>query len=231
MNYRRLDRTKLAKYQLPRLDPNNAKSEYYFTPELEKKFRKLYSITSNIMLMSLFGVSSCTISRLAARLGLEKNMRVIRKKAVEVRRVVCEENGYYDSLRGKPLSENCYAAMKKKREEEGWHPLHSLKKTNPYRYRKAIASFKTKRREMEQKDALRVKIGLPQITRYHRPSQPFSPDQTKYRYRMLKHGYILGDMSEYSGERYTIFYDSETPRSKIMESRASKLNFVIRELT
>ena len=79
MNYRRLDRTKLAKYQLPRVNPNNSKSAYYFTPELEKKFRKLYPITSNIMLMSLFGVSSYTISRLAERLGLEKNMRVIRK--------------------------------------------------------------------------------------------------------------------------------------------------------
>ena len=54
MKYKKLDRTKVAKYQLPRLDPNNIKSEYYFTPELEKKFRKLYPITSNIMLMSHF---------------------------------------------------------------------------------------------------------------------------------------------------------------------------------
>lgn len=231
MNYRRLDRTKLAKYQLPRVNPNNSKSEYYFTPELEKKFRKLYPVTSNQMLMSLFGASAETLTRLAKNLGLKKDMKKILKKAVEVRRVVCEENGYYDSLRGKPLPASCYAASRKKREEEGWHPFVSLKKTNPYRYRKAIAKLKTKREEIERKEAFRVKMGLPQTTKYHRPFQPFSKEQASYRYRMLQHGYILGDMSEYSGERYTIFYDSETPRSKIMESRASKFNFAIRKLT
>ena len=55
----------------------------------------------------------------------------------------------------------------------------------------------------------------------------FSRKATCLRYNMLKKGYILGDKSFDSDERWIIYYDSDTIRSAIREQNAMNCSFKI----
>ena len=93
-----------ARYQLPSRLVRGVKT-YYLTPELEQHFRRLFPVTMNRDMMRLFGISFSTMERFKRNLGLTKNMRTIRHKHAQQVKRICEENGYYDSLRGKAPSE------------------------------------------------------------------------------------------------------------------------------
>lgn len=125
-----------AKYQLPmRATPeSNGVKTYVLEGELKKKFIKLFPKNSNRRMMEWFGISFSTVQRFKNELGLKKDMKAIRRQLTMDVKKTCEENGWYDSLRGKPTSEACREGTRRLR-ASGFCPLKELKKKNPRRYK------------------------------------------------------------------------------------------------
>lgn len=221
--------TAKAKYQLPMRRGKNGSTEYYLTPDLEEKFRKLFPKHSNIRIMTWFGISFATLQRFKRQLGLQKDMTAIRKELARDVKKICEKNGWYDSIRGKALSPQCIEATKKMR-ASGFHPILRLKEKNPRKYRKLMQQRSENRLALERKERRRVNIGLEQQTRLHRPQFKYTRTQVHHRYSALNKGYILGDMRELSGERYTIYYDKKTARSAKFEHNCELDGFTIQPL-
>lgn len=215
-----------ARYQLPMRKGKRNADEYYFTPELEERFRKLYPTTPNRDMMRMFGICFSTLQRFKRIMSLEKNMKIIRHKQAQATKKTCEENGYYDSLRGKAPSPQCLEGFQRKL-ASGWHSWRNLKEKNPRRFKKLIEERRKRRIELERKERFRIKVGLEQHTKLHRPAIIFDRRQTCYRCNMKRHGYILGDMADNSGERYTIFYDELTERHPKAEANAGTYGFRI----
>ena len=57
---------------------------------------------------------------------------------------------------------------------------------------------------------------------------PYTRTQIWRRSNAKKRGYILGDASESSGERYTIYYDEATDRSERFEMTLDKDGFTVK---
>lgn len=205
-----------AKYPVPKRRSEKGQMEYYLTPELEKEFRRLFPITMNRRMMELFGISFSTLQRFKRELGLVKNETTIRKKLAKQVKKICEDNGYYDSLRGKQPSEQCRQAIHEKF-ASGWHPMKAMKAKNPRKYKKTLQRRSEERKALIAKEKKHIRWGLSQSTGLHLPFDIFTRSQVSHRHNALKRGYLLGDMAEFSGERYTIFYDKDTKRSPRFE--------------
>lgn len=190
--------------------------EFYLTPELEKEFRRLFPVTMNRRMMELFGISFSTLQRFKRELGLVKNETTIRKKLAKQVKKICEDNGYYDSLRGKQPSEQCRKAMSEKF-ASGWHPMKAMKAKNPRKYKKTLQRRSEERKALIAKEKKHIRWGMSQSTGLHLPFDIFTKSQISHRYNALNRGYLLGDKAEFSGERYTIFYDKDTQRSAKFE--------------
>lgn len=215
---------KKQKYTVPMVN-----GKYLLTPEQEKEFIRLYPITMNPDLMGIFGISFSTLQRFKRQYGLKKDMKVIKhKQAVMIKRL-CERNGYYDSMRGKPLSPQCRAAADALR-ASGFHPLTHLKETNPRRYKALQKKRSVRRTEQMKQERRRADMGLSQRTNLHLPQFKFTKRQVNHRYHAYVRGYILGDKREKFGERYTIFFDKDTDRSVLFERNLIKDGFTIKEL-
>lgn len=87
--------------------------------------------------MQWFGISFSTLQRFKRELGLEKDMRAIRKQQAKDAKKICEKNGYYDSIRGKAPSEACLEATRRLR-ASGFHPVKQLKDDNPRKYKRVL---------------------------------------------------------------------------------------------
>lgn len=141
---------KPGRLQVPQRPHNgNGSLEYYLTPELEKEFRRLFPVTMNRKMMELFGISFSTLQRFKRALGLQKDDKVIRKKLAQQVKKICEANGYYASLRGRPLSQAAIEAAKKLR-AEGFNPIAALKKKNPRKYKRYIEKKRQDRLALEE---------------------------------------------------------------------------------
>lgn len=205
-----------AKYQLPmRVNPRHGKKEYYFTAELEAKFRGLYPIHSNRRIMAWFGISFSTTQKFKKKLGLKKNMKAIKKEQARDIKKICEKNGYYDSIRGRRPSEATIEATKRMW-AEGFHPMHALKEKNPRRYRKVCEKRGQARREIFRKERLRMKYGLERKTKLRVPLQKLSHAAYSQKSAMITQNNYFAD------ENHTcwVCYDSETRRSPKREATA-----------
>lgn len=205
-----------AKYQLPmRVNPRHGKKEYYFTAELEAKFRGLYPIHSNRRIMAWFGISFSTTQKFKKKLGLKKNMKAIKKEQARDIKKICEKNGYYDSIRGRRPSEATIEATKRMW-AEGFHPMHALKEKNPRRYRKVCEKRGQARREIFRKERLRMKYGLERKTKLRVPLQKLSHAAYSQKNSMITYNNYFAD------ENHTdwVCYDSETRRSAKREATA-----------
>lgn len=221
------DSRRKQKYFIPMKDSGKGYKEYYLTPELEKEFRRLFPVTMNRDMMGLFGLSFSTMQRFKRELGLEKNMKVIRKKhAARIKRA-CEKNGYYDSIRGKRPTQQCFDAYRKLL-DEGWHPMKALKEKDPKRFRRICRERGKKIGNMLKAERRRVDLGLWQKTNCHIPVYLYTKSQKNHRRNCKEYGYIPGNMREDSGERYTIYYTDETARSKRFETNLVKDGFTIK---
>lgn len=217
-----------ARYQVPSRLVRGVKT-YYLTPELEARFRKLYPVTMNRDMMRFFGISHSTIQRFKRDIGLQKNMRTIRHKHAQVVKRICEENGYYDSLRGKQPSEACIEACRSKR-ASGFHPLTELKKKNPRKYRRVVQQLSEARKELVRKEKIRVEWGLGQDTKIHIPYDPYGRKRSIFKNTCKAVGYIPGNAHE-PAERWKIFYTPDTKRGRIRERNGEKLGFKFEPLS
>lgn len=217
------------RYTVPTRRNKYGAMEFYFTPELEAEFRRLYPITLNPVLMDWFGISFSTMQRFKRELGLKKNRKVILKKHAAQVKKICKKNGYYDSLKGKAPSPQCHAAYERKR-AEGFSSIRSLKENNPRGYRAYLKRKSAARTEVWRKEHRRVELGLPQKTGLLCPQFAYTKRQVCHRSNTLKRGYILGDRRESMGERYTVFYDRKTERSDLFERNLKADGFSVKAL-
>ena len=198
------------RYVVPTRRGKYGAMEYYFTPELEAEFRRLYPITLNPVLMDWFGISFSTMQRFKREMGLEKNRKIILKKR-------------------KAPSPQCHEAYQRKR-AEGFSSIRALKENNPRGYRAYLKRKSKARAEVWRREHRRVAMGLSQKTGLLCPQFAYTKRQVCHRSNALRRGYILGDKRENMGERYTIFYDRNTERMPVFERNLEADGFTIKAL-
>lgn len=217
------DITGKAKYQVPMRRGRGNVMTFYLTPELEAHFRRLYPVTFNREMMRMFGISFVTVHRFARQLGLKKNERVIRRKLAKYTKDLCERNGWYDSLRGKAPSEACIAATKRRR-AEGFSPIKALRKKNPRKYKRLMATKSEARRNLMMRERVRVEYGLKRLTNLHVPYCPYTKRQVALRHNCKLTGYIVGNKYD-EQERWIIYYTADTQRNPVRESNGERAGF------
>ena len=210
------------RYQVPTRLVRGVKT-YYLTPELEAHFVRLYPITLNRDMMRLFGLSFVTMQRFKRQLGLTKNKKVIIRKQAEVCKKVCEENGWYDSLRGKAPSEACQEATRRLR-ASGFHPMKALKKKNPRKYRRILEKRSEARKAAMRRDRLLIDWGLTPHHNFVLPYDPYGKKRMVFRNCCKQVGYIPGN-ARIQAERWTIYYDQNTRRGVTREQHGVALGF------
>ena len=204
---------------------NNA---FVMTAEQEADFIKCFPIMMNYDIMVRFGMSHATMHRFARKLGLKKDMKVIRKKQTALMIAICKAKGCYERLKGIAPSEACKEAYRKKL-ESGYHPMQVLKQ-NKKRYKELMARRSEHRHEQISEDRRRMRLGIDQKTNLHLPQFNYSSAQITCRYSAKKRGYILGDYRERFGERFTIYYDADTNRGEMFEYNLQLRGFTVKEL-
>ena len=221
---RRSEITGKARYQLP-MKKVHGQDSFYFTPELEAHFRRLYPVTMNRDMMRLFGIGFSTLARLKRQMGLEKNMKTIRHKHAKMIKKICEENGYYDSIKGKAL---CDAALEATRQlrATGWTPWVTIKKDKK-RYNRVCRKIRETRKAIMARDRLRINMGLEPIYNFVMPYDPYGQKRIYFRNMCKMAGYIPGDAKK-QDERWTIFYDENTKRGEIREKHGIALGFTFK---
>ena len=214
-----------ARHQVPtRLV--HGRHAYYLTPELEQHFRRLFPITMNRDMMRLFGISFSTMQRFKRELGLTKNKKVIIRKQAEVCKKICEENGWYDSLRGKAPSEACIEATRRLREH--WHPMDTVRK-NKRRYNRLMQQRSERRKELMRKERIRVDNGLDRKTKMFIPYDPYGRKRQSFRNTCKYVGYIPGN-ARIQSERWIIYYTDTTQRGELREQHGIALGFKFQPL-
>ena len=214
---------------------NNARISYryFLTDEQREWLIKWFPEEGNSRLMEVSGMKSCTLHRFARELGLRKStsgMKIIRKRhAAHIKRL-CEANGYYDSLRGKPVSEACLAGTRRMWQEvrEGKR-LHPFRRMSKYRQKKIFERMSAAKKELIRKEKLRQSYGLERNTKLHLPIVPYTRSQVFHRSNALKRGYFYYAGKLTDNDRYIIFYDDRTKRSELFERNLRKDHFIIEE--
>jgi len=210
---------------------------WVLTDEQREWFCKWFPEVENKRLMKASGMSNATIYVFAHKFGLKKSeegMRgILKRVAAHVKRK-CERNGYYDSLRGKPVSEACQKGMAKMwqeiRDGEREDPIGKFRRTNPRRYRLRSKRMSEERKELIRKERLRTVYGLPRKTKLTNILMcKYTRRQLSHRYNAIQRGYILmQDCSEQGGERYNIYYDADTQRSPRFEQNLIADGFTLK---
>ena len=202
-----------AKWQIPtRPSSKGGKDEYYLEGELKDRFCKLFPKNSNRRMMEWFGISFSTLQRFKRELGLEKDMKAIRKQQAKDVKKTCEKNGYYAP------SEACLEATRKLR-AEGFHPLKQLKANNPRKYKRLIKKRSEELKELWHKERLRQTYGLTCKTNLHVPECTISHRASAQKHLMIhKCNYFADPL----GDPFTVCYDSETRRSARREATAAR---------
>lgn len=208
-----------AKWQVPmRQHPGMSVMEYYLEGELKDRFCQLFPKNSNRRLMTWFGISFATLQRFKRELGLEKDMRAIRKQQAKDTKKICEKNGYYDSIRGKAPSEACLEATRRLR-ASGFHPIKQLKASNPRKYKRLMQKKSEQRKELYRKERLRQDYGLERKTALNIPVSPLHHKTSVPKHAMIKACNYFADPD---GDPRIVCYDSQTRRSARREATAEK---------
>lgn len=205
-----------AKYQVPkRRHPERGYMEYCLEGEVKEKFCKLFPIHSNRRMMEWFGISFATLQRFKRKLGLEKNMKAVRREQSRDTKRICEANGYYASLRGRTPSEATLEGTRRYRATHP-HPLEILKQKNIRKYREFIKRRSESMRELRRIETLREKYGLERKTRFR--CKTISPNGSAQKHLMIKLHNYFADADHVTW----VCYDRQTRRSPRMEATAMR---------
>ena len=206
----------------------------------ERWLERWYPVTENGRLSKMMGVSVRTMQRFAGELGVTKSAEGLHGIKVRHGRKAArtmERNGYFDSIRGKPVSENTLAAVRRMwqevREGKRKHPIRLLKEQHPRIYQRKMKERGEARKELIRRDKFRLKYGLRRLSALKAVVMcPYTRRQLNHRYRALKKNYIvMEDYSEQGGERYNIYYDEKTERSAQFERNLEKDGFRVKKWT
>ena len=210
------------KYPVPTRLVQGVKT-YYLTPEIEAHFVRLYPTTMNRDMMRLFGLSFATMQRFKRQLGLQKKMRTIRHKQAQLAKRICEENGYYESLRCHAPSEACIEATRQMW-ANGYHPLKGMRHKSNHKYHRLMKKRSEARKELMRKERLRVNWGMEQQTNLHIPYDPYGKKRCAFKNCCKQVGYIPGKAHD-PNERWIIYYNENTKRGKTREEHGAALGF------
>ena len=207
------------------------------SPEQEAWLSRWFPEVENSVLMKASGLSHSTLHRFASQLGLsksEKGLRGILRRQTKKCKQVNERNGYYDSLRGKPVSEECQRGTRKMWEDiksglRG-HPYDVFRKNHPRRYKAMMEKKSRDRKELVKKEYRRMIYGLERQTKLTGlVLRKYTKSQIGHRYNAMKRGYILyDDCSDEGGERYNIYYDENSQRGERFEQNLRKDGFILK---
>lgn len=208
----------VAKWQVPmRPHPKAGVMEYFLEGEIRDKFIELFPKHSNRRIMQWFGISFSVVQRFKRELGLEKDMRKIRREQARDAKRICEKNGFYESLRGKKPPEAALEATRRLR-ATGFNPMKRLKEISPRRYKAALDRMGKARSELYRKERLRVLYGLERKTRLIFTDNPMTPRASAQKHAMIKEcNYFAVD-----DDVWAVCYDSQTRRSPRREATAIK---------
>lgn len=199
--------------------------KYVLTEEQRSWLTRWFPTVENGRLLEATGMSHSTLHRFARDLGLkksEKGMHAIMKRQGQKAKATCENNGWYDSIRGKCPSAATIAGSKRMWQEirEGKRdtPYRVMRRKSPKRYRECMARKSEARKELIRSERRRALFGLDRKTRLNVPVDCYTSRQANHRYNALRRGYfVMADCSEGSGERFNIYFDEETERSERFE--------------
>lgn len=208
----------VAKWQVPmRPHPKAGVMEYFLEGDIRDKFIELFPKHSNRRIMQWFGISFSVLQRFKRELGLEKDMRKIRREQARDAKRTCEKNGFYESLRGKKPPEAALEATRRLR-ATGFNPMKRLKEISPRRYKAALDRMGKARSELYRKERLRVLYGLERKTRLIFTDNPMTPRASAQKHAMIKEcNYFAVD-----DDVWAVCYDSQTLRSPRREATAIK---------
>jgi len=216
----------------------NRVKAWVLSDEQREWFCRWFPEVENKRLKKVCGMSYSTIYNFARQFGLKKSEEGLRgiwkRQAAHVKRL-CEKNGYYDSLRGKPVSEACQKGIARMwqeiRDGEREHPIVKLRRTNPHRHRLMSKRMSEGRKELIRKERQRAVYGLPRKTKLTNVlTCKYTKRQCSHRYNAMQRGYILmEDCSEQGGERYNIYYDAKTQRAPRFERNLIADGFTLKE--
>ena len=205
--------------------------------EQKEWMRKWFPEMENSKLEEASGMSHGTLHRFAREMGLTKNKRglaaIKRRQAAHIRRVLTK-NGYYDSLRGKPMSKACRDGAARMwqeiRDGKRDHPIVVLRRKNPREYNRKMRQKSQERKELYRKEEMRIRYGLQPKTELRIVMCKYTRRQVAHRASALRRGYIImEDCSEQGRERYNIYYDNGTKRTQLFERNLIKDGFCIRQ--
>lgn len=210
--------------------------KYVLTDEQRDWLCRWFPEIENSRLMKASGMTHSTLHRFACDLGLTKSakgMRAIKKRQAAHIKKLCEQNGYYDSLRGKALSESCREGVAQMwqdiRDGKREHPIKSLKRKNPRKYKRMLEMRKESRVELIRKEKRRAIYGLERHTKLYLPVVAYTKRQTSHRHNALRRGYFYSDVrDEHSPERFIIYYDDDTQRSAKFEQNLISDGFTVK---
>lgn len=214
-------------------------SEVLLSEEQERWLKRWFPVTENARLAKAMGISIYAVRSHARRLGVssksEEGMKAINRRRGRVAARTNERNGCYERKRGHPVSEATLDGVRRRWERfhkgEGESAMAQLRRTDFERYKENMRLRSIQRKEMIHMEKLRVIYGLKRKTNLKAVvMKPFTRSQTQHRHSALNRGYLLAeDCSEGTRDRYTIFYDDETQRSKRFEENCIKDGFAIKK--
>ena len=190
--------------------------------EQEAWLRKWFPRIENSRLMDASGLTHDSLHRLARARGLKKSAKglagIKKRQAAHIKKV-CEENGYYASMRGKAPCKACRDAWEEYRRSDRYkQPIAILRDTNPRKFKKYLKRRSEIQKENWQKETRRLVLGLERKSKLKVVFKPYTKSQLCRRNNCLKFGYFLStDHSEQGGERYIIYYDDNTQRRERFE--------------
>lgn len=206
-----------AKWPIPMIrDERTGHMRHCLDGALKDKFIELYPTHSNPQLMKLFGISHSTLQRLKKKLGLKKN-NVLFKKMARKRVKVMKENGYFESMKGKPLCDKAIEKVKEMR-RNGFCPIKYIKENNPKRYKAICEKISKTKTELYRKEAIRAIYGLERKTKIRISINPLTKKASSSKYYLIKkRNYFAVE-----DDSWVVCYDSNTRRSERLEATAIK---------
>lgn len=214
------------------LDRSGIGGKIMLTDEQLAWMTQYFPKIENSRLMEASGLTHSTLHRIARSYHLTKSvsgLRAIKRRQAKHIKQVCEANGYYDSLRGKPVSEACREGTRRLW-ASGFHPTKNMSKR---RYQQYIQRKSESRKELWRQERFRQQYGLARQTNLQMPEVNFTKRQICHRYNAQQRGYIITECSrrQDSPYRFVIFYDDDTERSEKFERNLIKDGFEPREWT
>ena len=182
--------------------------------------REYFPKTENSRICKAMGTSIATMHRIARLHHLTKSAEGFHAiKVRQGRRIARRLNstGYYASLRGKAPSQAALDGFQRYVHSEAYkHPLKLLKEKHPKKYRALMKAKSEQRKAVITEERKRIRLGLRRKTTIHLPVTNYTTSQLNRRVNALKRGYIIPDRTDYEN-RWCIWYDDETERSRIFE--------------